>query len=121
MAWKSSLVVALLLSAQARALDIDMPVERQKIPMIVARVEPVIVVKPVVAPCVKLKSPAEQLASWLMFWRWFGSTSETRYTTCVVGSKTVVDHYDVTAVAVTGERVTFPSAVRYPVQSVVYY
>ena len=62
MALRYSIVAALLLSQSALALDIDIDVERRKIPMIVSKVEPVIVAKPIVVQCVKLKTITEQVA-----------------------------------------------------------
>lgn len=117
MAWKYSFIALLFVTSTASALDIDVTVHRPKTPMIVTRVEPVIVVEPVVVSCVKPQNPVVQI---LAFWRWF-KPYEREYTSCVVGSRQIVDHYEITAVSVTGERVTFDSAVRYPTRTVIYY
>ena len=120
MALRYSIVAALLLSQSALALDIDIDVERRKIPMIVSRVEPVVVVQPVISQCVKLKTITEQLADLLAFWRWF-KAHETEYKECVIGNRQIVDHYEITAVAVTGERVKFNAKQVYPINSVIYF
>jgi hypothetical protein len=121
MALKYSLITALLLSSQsALALDINIDVERRKIPMIVSKVEPVIVAKPIVVQCVKLKTITEQVADILAFWRWF-EAHETEYTQCIRGSEQIIDHYEITAVAVTGERVKFNAKQVYPINSVIYF
>jgi hypothetical protein len=115
-AWKYSFI-ALLFASSASALDIDVTVHRPKTPMIVTRAEPVVVVEPIITQCVKLQNPVARI---LAFWRWF-KPYEREYTSCVAGSRQIVDHYEITAVSVTGERVTFDSAVSYPTRTVIYY
>ena len=121
MASRYSIIAALLLSSQsALALDINIDVDRPKIPMIVSQVEPVIIAKPITVQCVKLKSITEQVTDLLAFWRWF-KAHETEYKECVIGNRQIVDHYEITAVAVTGERVKFNAKQVYPINSVIYF